>query len=628
MQKLASDSIKSQNNLLSDALEKQVFPNTQDFSAFKTMLASLNHIVPHIISREEYDRKRCNFLVPTGEKDKGGEYFTLYMPDDMVIWDLLSITDKINTTFWLDLYADTNHLITATKVAVWSLLKHNWNDMSIVEDMMKKYHITPELRDKIAAQPLKPTQKIRDFIKSTQQEKDTENGRKISHIAIDMMWEEYKKLLNYEFDLTFFRKWINMLRLWMETITQAEYDQVQEKQNRIKKEEKISFYKDKELLDTKIQLLRDKIDIDTLKNRLSEVRKWWNTEAIAAAEIDATNHILQTLREFPYQKIINWHWWQPNWIVQHKEVQCVWFSLLWHAFLSELYIEHKGLQLIRHSAIMVIINNKQYYFDGTASAEIHEFEYWETHWVYHTIVFKDKEKAFNKIQYSYEWNVENILLGQILNNKYNMLHNLWKYEEANKICDRALELDDNNFSHYNNKWAILYRLWKYEEAIKMYDIALELYPNSSAYNRKLYILDILWRYVECLEVYDAMIKNDPWNTLHYQNKWEFLDSLWRDKEAIEMYDKVLEINPEFFSWYYQKYILLQKLWKKDTADLYWFASVIGNDQLDNYDPEHTERNNRTRENIYMLYKKKKIIRYISQKDFVWLRNYLLSLENI
>jgi hypothetical protein len=109
------------------------------------------------------------------------------------------------------------------------------------------------------------------------------------------------------------------------------------------------------------QKLREEIEIDQLKSRLEKARAAAEDgnedkkRELAKLEHYAANVVLAALYRYPYQRTNNDFGYQLSKIIASKELYCVGFSLLGHAFLSELGIQHKGLDTINHSALEVII---------------------------------------------------------------------------------------------------------------------------------------------------------------------------------------------------------------------------------------------------------------------------------
>lgn len=59
------------------------------------------------------------------------------------------------------------------------------------------------------------------------------------------------------------------------------------------------------------------------------------------------------------------------------------------------------------------------------------------------------------------------------------------FDSAIKLCDKALELNPDNFFAYNNRGRAYYNLRQYERAIQDFNKAIELNPNDGyAYNNR------------------------------------------------------------------------------------------------------------------------------------------------
>jgi tetratricopeptide (TPR) repeat protein len=380
------------------------------------------------------------------------------------------------------------------------------------------------------------------------------------------------------------------------------------------------------------------------------LRKTWNKEKIAKKELEVANKIIKELyKSFPYQLTKEHYWSQPSKIQQSKELYCVWYSIVGHVFLEELWIKHKWLQMPSHSALEVNIWWEKYLFDATIDDwEVLEFKYWEKIWIYKKIKFQ--ENNFNyivKIKKAYSWNTEKILLTQIYTNKWIALKELWRYKEAVKMYEKAIELDPKNIAAYNNKWIALSELRRYEEAIKMYEKAIELDPkNIVVYFNKWNVLDNLWkyeeaikmfdkaieldsnyidayinkwnalselrRYEEAIKMYDEAIKLDPKNIAAYNNKWNSLNKLWKYEEAIKIFNNLLKLDPKNFIFYNNKWEVLKGLWKNKLSKLYEFTSNLlqwNEANLSEY-----------------LEEQERIKTFIENKNFEELKLYLLSLE--
>lgn len=485
-----------------NSLDIPFFQDELDFKTLENILETLDHVTPKKVSRSDFNALKWNFLVETGE-DKLGKQYDLFLPDDLKIYELPAIISRINKiTFWeiLPDYASKEELKVKIAITINELLKvlnegkiDDKTKKAIQRAITKYIKLYADMFWDIEAQRLNQLNYRQEIIskweKTNNASRYKEYQSKLFSIRtkenLSNLSEEVESHITWEikwhFQESFLERWVNMLRLGMMTITQAE--QINLRKKWIWKWEDISFHISDKELDKNEKLLREKIGMTKLKKELDEVRKTWNQEKINQLELKATNTILKVIYEYPYQLTQNNHGYQPNKIAEFKEIYCVGFSLLWHAFLTELGIKHYWLQIPEHSALEVIIGTKSYYFDGTASSEVHEFTYWKRLGEYAEIVLK--RLKFGKDIYAQRWNPEIILLSQIYNNKWSTIFNLWQYGEAIKLYDEALKLNPKHDEAYNNKWNALFSLWKYDEAIKIYHEALRLNPiNDSAYNNK------------------------------------------------------------------------------------------------------------------------------------------------
>ena len=209
------------------------------------------------------------------------------------------------------------------------------------------------------------------------------------------------------------------------------------------------------------------------------------------------------------------------------EIQCIWYSLLGHAFLTELWIEHNWLDLPDHSALEVIIWWTKYYFDATGNDQLLEFEYWEKIWEYSKINWK--WWIFWIPQFAIKWNPEKILLSHIFNNKWTSLLNSWRYKESKEMFDSAIELNPTYTQAYYNKWTVLLFLERYEEAIEMFDRAIELNPTESGY--------YYWKWI----VLGKRWKRELWELYKYSSyllEWKQVkenDNYTKEKQKIKQY---------------------------------------------------------------------------------------------
>ncbi len=470
--------------------------NYVDLISLDYLLESLDHIKILKISRDDYINLKWDIIKPTWEQYNSLVFYYIYLPKDLKTWEVLSIIEKLNKKFNLEKYSKFNSILEKTKIMLSLIIEDRWEKF---DDNLIKF-IDPELIKKLQNIELKPTIEIKSFIKNIKKQRKINKKLKLSAADLPIVENELYYLFNNEFDLTFFRKSVDMLRFAMETITQIEQKQLENK------DWEIVLKQDIEKLDKEADKLRNKIWIENLKKELNIVRQSWIKEKIESKEIEVVNKILKNIYEYPFQSTENDYGYQPNKILEYKEIQCVWFSILWHAFLSELGIKHRWLQKIWHSAIEVNIWDKKYYFDATYKDHLIEMRYLDKIWIYSKL---DIISTPNITSFAYVQDIEHVLLSQILNNKWVFFSIKWKDDEAIKMYDKAININPYNNDAYLNKWNSLYNLWYFKKAIKMYDKAIELFP------------------------YDSNA---------YFNKWNILFFLWVNNEAIKMYSKSMKIN--------------------------------------------------------------------------------------
>lgn len=453
---------------------------------------------------------------------------------------------------------------------------------------------------------------------------------------------------------TFFQRGLYILTTQMRTITQQEMWEVNKKRDAIKsspqkntdwREEIISPHVFPRELEKEERFLKDKINIQELKEIIALAKQKGNKEYIEEAEFLATNKVISALYEYPYQLTKNDFGYQPSKILENKEIYCVGFSLLWHAFLQELGIEHYALDLEEHSALSVVIWWKRYYFDATGSDRIDEFTWGKQEGQYREMLFKKADVYWNK-KTALEGDADVFLQAQVLGNKWASLRaetknevfykeslmlnpnnalvltNMWsiynykgEYQKALDMYDKAIQAEPNNFRANSYKESILEYMGKYEEALSLLDKLDEINPwNTSVQGRKVEVLLKMWKYNEALVSIDNFLSKNPNDANLLVWKWRTLMSLNRWSESLDTYNRILDLHPEESRVYREKSTVYQKLWSAKNEEVYRDASD------------------------YMIYNKffssilalsdtqEKIKDFIDKKDYKWLWKYLREIE--
>lgn len=454
-------------------LESLVFEDELSRKAFEIILETLDYITPIFENRGVFDNRKWNILDETWEGNFWKQH-NLYLPKDLNNKDLFSIFFLINEKFWIldnpTLWTDIKRFIWFVKLWLHSLGEEEINSLeeeikNNILEIIKENNL--ELNSYEQYEEIINSENIFIFKSAIKEIKSYNKLQKKwwEKMKVKEIMEQDDDLLNLlyrqEFDLIFFKKWINMLRNWLMTFTKADLLLVKEKEKNLKWEEEINIsIINEDFLDDTEQRLREKIKIDEYKQKLEKARNTRNKEEIINLEKEVSNLILKTLNsEYPYYLTEEKKWYQPNKILEYKQMFCVWFSLVWHSFLSELWIKHNTLSMPGHSALDVIIWWQEYYFDATIFSEIKRIEWGkEIEYKWKTLEYKNFTAA------SYEnvgiaWEPEKILLSQIYNNKWISLDKWWKYKLAIKEYDKALGINPKNADFYNNKWILLGKIW-------------------------------------------------------------------------------------------------------------------------------------------------------------------------
>ena len=572
-------------------LEQNIFKENIDYTVFESILDTLDWIKPQFITREEYNQKKWDILKETW-KDKEWKTYTLFMPTDLKNHELPSIIFRVNKLSFpneIPEYASVNELKIKITLAIDLLLseiKTKWNAWKEVKKAIKNYiRLFSQMFPNINPAQLNNLAFRKSIIDSRNLKKYEQYTKKLDQIKtkekLSDLQEELDKLLSAEiwvhFEEAFYERWINKLSLWLMTITQSELESIREKN--ISPKDKTVERIEKSKLDDKERLLRNKIWITKLKKDLQKIRETWDVEQIAKKELEITNSVLKILHEYPYQLTEKNYWYQPKQILKNKEIYCVWFSLIWSSFLSELWIKHKWLEIPGHSALEINIWWKKYYFDATAFKKIIEFTYWAKSWVYSEINLKVKNSnkntngIFHKIYtsifgpdkkevtnestiYSWvntrlrkilaiSWNPEKILLSQIYNNRWWTLLENMDYEWAIKIFHKALKLTPNSSELYYNLWVVHGRVWNDEEAIKMSNLAIKLNPKSANWYKALWLYYYnIWEYEESEKQLNKALDKNYYDPESYNFIWLTLLKLWKYEEAVDKLETALKIKPD------------------------------------------------------------------------------------
>lgn len=462
-------------------------------SVFQEILSCLDHIVPQFIPREEYEEKyKEKFLVQTWQ-DRFWEHYDLFLPEDLKHIELLRIIDILNQEFDLEKYAKFEELMVKTKVAIWKFLKQ-WNNQAQVDTYIKESWVSEHLQQKIWEADIRWNMSVAKEVLWEHKE-----WTSLEQVVSDIYGEEFEK--------TFFRRGVNILRLGLMTFTQDDAEFLDDKDWEII-ERKYRFSLDKEERN-----FCDLIELDKWNKELNELREQESWEKLAKQEMLFCKLLHNALLDYPYQSSQKSRW-IPTRILQDKEIQCLWFSIIVHAILDEIWIKHYCVGTPEHVYIQVLIWWKKYKLD----------------WA-----MQRNTKIRNHLSYllpldnSEQENIksENMLLGWIYNSVWAWLRDWWRLKEALEFFNKSILLHPQHDEPHHNMWIVYRDLWDYENALKMFEKSLALNSNSAiTYRQKWDSLSMLWRYKEALACYSKAIKLDPTLSSAYHNKWLLLRFFW------------------------------------------------------------------------------------------------------
>jgi len=368
------------------------------------------------------------------------------------------------------------------------------------------------------------------------------------------------------------RKWYVLWSLWIED---NRYDHYSLNQNLLR-ESIVSWKIDQEKLNQAVI----KYDIDNVKlqeslwvggmdwwkKQLEITRLNWDTEKVTEMELWFTNALISEFNKYPYQALHTMNAFSPSTVVDEKTAQCVGFSLMWHAFLQEAWIEHKWMVWSKHATLQVIIWWKDYLFDPANSDKLHEISYGKQQWKYTQM----SAEWLTEFQASV-WDVEDVMMSHLANNIWNRSkdEDLWT-----ELLGKSIDFFEANSTAAKN-YATWLKQWNIEELNK-------------------FIKDFPWESTDWLY----------WISYNLLYRWE-------TEKADVILNKLLSEQPNDS----RVYRLKSKITTWDISDLYEFTSKLLANKVDK---------------LWFLEKydtqKLQLIDFAKNKDYNWLRDYLLSLE--
>jgi tetratricopeptide (TPR) repeat protein len=136
------------------------------------------------------------------------------------------------------------------------------------------------------------------------------------------------------------------------------------------------------------------------------------------------------------------------------------------------------------------------------------------------------------------------------------------YIKSKEFALKALELDNNLAEAHATIGAILaWNEWKWEEALKECELAIDLNPNSaSAHEYYADILNVMRRPNEAREQINIAIKLSPTSPTIYLRSANYYLAEGKCEEGLKECQKIIELNlPDFYAVYYAYFDLYQCL---------------------------------------------------------------------
>lgn len=520
-------------------LDEDFFPDESSKKFFIERLKMNDSIVPHFEDRKIFDKRKGNFFIPTWEINdtKKPQAYDLFLPNDLKLYEVYTLLHTIDQTIGKNQFTSVATIATVTKTFLAGMMKSGKITEAEIVEFIKKYNIPSTVVEYIKNAPIKINSQTIDTVKKVKWWNIEEQNKYIQ----DTLEQGTNKL--------FFERGKQNLFEYMKIFTQEDYDHIRNEKKDDFTKKNIVFNQQKHEYDTIEYYLKDKIWVLGYQEELNQLRKIWNIKQLVTKEYEVAEKILHEIYTYPRNdskeanndgKNVS-----PVHILKSKQMICVGKAILWHIFLSSLWIKHKGAQVPGHSALVVEFSNKkEYYFDPTQQKHLIEIDRSNgiEDWAY---IYLHRLRMF-----LHTWDPENILIWDIYHNKWCFLGSHKRCEEAILWYDKAIQLNSKDNAAFLGKWIILYVLKKYEEAIKCFDETIKLYSiEEHAYYLKWKSLYKLKRYEEAIESYNQVIL-----LVRGYNKWKSA-AIW-DKRLAEyklfiatLKGKISKIRDKFMNYF-------------------------------------------------------------------------------
>jgi len=299
--------------------------------------------------------------------------------------------------------------------------------------------------------------------------------------------------------------------------------------------------------------LYDVLGIGQLKQELKEVKNTNDITQISAKELEIAKKIQKAVSSFPYEKYSN----NPSEMIKNRFINCVGSSILGGGLLDKVGIKYLHMDLIKHSATVLITSDKRVYLqDFTPGVCDINYEEITSNMLEGNIdlnnltnipdsginiVFKNWTDGDKQLRANL-FNSEIGLQSHILNNTGFVLTNLGRNEEALEAYKQAIIVDSKEAAPYNGLGNVLSDLGRNEEALEAYKQAISVDQKwGFPYNGLGNVLTNLGRNEEALEAYKQAIIVDSKEAAPYNGLGNVLTNLGRNEEALEAFETFIKL---------------------------------------------------------------------------------------
>jgi len=528
-----------------DPFERKILDESHEQIAFKEIIQMMDDFTPFYISREEFNKRKWDII----DQRSDGSY-NLFLPRDLTVKELPAIMMRVNKMSFgdeLPPYASSQELKVKLIVTIDHLLKSvqkSWWKDSGVKQAVVKYtklylHMYPNDESSLWESERRKeeidwheTQKLKEYqtklllARSRAELCTLKETRQIEQWDLEMLDGLISDNIEHHFYEWFYEQWVSKIRYGLKTMTQWDVIAARKKWDIVERV-------DEEIIDKKERILRDVMRIDEFKRQLNDLRKTGTQEEIRELEKDACNKIFSELLNYPYDAEISLGY-EPNHLIDSKKIRCVWFSIVWSAFLKELGINHYGLSMHGHIALAASIWGKLGYFDAS-SDRYNIVEIVET---YDEVVDSQTIHVWSEIKHVVIWDPDILLQTASYYNKWFNLAKKKKYDEAMRIVDIVISMSPKDLSVYFLRWAIFGMQGKYDEALGMMNKHISVNPyDPVVYSQKWKVYAKMWNdKLSNLNIFVYnLIENwkDTWwdFDISYREEKKIIRSFFQDRDA-------------------------------------------------------------------------------------------------